>query len=68
MATFDEHLERARTALDAAWIDPVRLEEMRKQSLLAITAAYGLTIPGAREMDSAELRRALDAAKPRMEL
>jgi len=68
MLTRKEHLDRAKAELEAASTDPEWLEEMRKQSLLAIIAAYGLTIPRAKEMSSVELRLALDAAKPHMEL
>ena len=56
------HLKRARELIEAARPDPVRREELRKKTLLALLVANDIHVPNAEQLDSAALRQVLDAA------
>jgi hypothetical protein len=58
----DEHIERARRIIETGRPDPVRQEELRKKTLLALLVANDIHVPNAEQLDSAALRRILYAA------
>jgi hypothetical protein len=62
MARENPHLERARELMKTARLDPVKLEERRKRTLLALLVANDIHIPNAEKLDSKALRQILDAA------
>jgi hypothetical protein len=62
MRTENIHIENARRMLDQWRPDPARTEELRKKTLLALLTVNDVHVPNAEELDSAALRRALDAA------
>lgn len=53
---------RIRAMIEAARPDPVRREELRKKTLLALLVANDIYLPNAEQLDSAALRQVLDAA------
>lgn len=58
----NEHIERARRIIEAGRPDPVRQEELRKKTLLALLVANDIHVPNAEQLDSAALRQILYAA------
>ena len=58
----NEHLKRARAIIEASHPDPIRLEEMRKKTLLALLVANDIHLPNAGQLDSVALRKVLHAA------
>jgi hypothetical protein len=62
MSTQNGRSARIREMIEAARPDPVRLEELRKQTLLALLVANDIYLPNAEQLDSKALRQVLDAA------
>ncbi|HET7232975.1 MAG TPA: hypothetical protein VFJ16_23400 [Longimicrobium sp.] len=56
------HVENARRMLEEWRPDPAVREELRKKTLLALLVANNIRVPNADRLDSAALRRVLDAA------
>lgn len=62
MASKNIHVENARRMLEEWRPDPVVREQLRKKTLLALLVANDIHLPNAEQLDSAALRRVLDAA------
>lgn len=53
-------IAQARAHLEAARLDPVELERLRRQTLLGILIAKGVPVPNADALDSVALQELLD--------